>query len=130
MNFKDEQFKLGRLFGFMNALNVESDGYIAFDDWIDKSNEQIDLFEPKIKPEMLGDLMELYCGNVNVIEIDNVIYCFVGGYQLIDDELDGGFGIVCINEGKFLYYNDTDFMEDVIKGDDEKLDILKIYLFE
>jgi hypothetical protein len=125
MDYKNEQFRLGRLFGMMGTLVRESYGDISFDEWIYRINESIDRLELKIKSEMLSDFMEIYDTSVNVIEIDGIKYCFVGEYELVDDELENGFGIVYIDEGEFKFYIGSDFMKDVIKGDNERLDMLK-----
>jgi hypothetical protein len=144
MDFDNEQIRFGRLYGYMDCLNmcIELDAsnmgmeYIGenpFDDWIDQSNDQIRRLELEIKPEMLGVLMNLYCGNANIIEFDDIEYCFVGKYNLVDDnELNGGFGIVCIaGEGKFkflLNYSSEDFMSEIIGEDNMKLDKLEKFL--
>lgn len=125
MDFQNEQFRLGRLYGMMKASMYDSGGSLSFDEWIDKSDEQIDWLKLKIKPEMLSDFMEIYDSSVNVIEFDGIKYCFVGEYELVDDELENGFGIVYIDEGEFKFYIGSDFMQDVIKGDNERLDMLK-----
>lgn len=128
MDFKNEQFRLGRLFGYMVALSVENDGNMSFDDWISRSNQERDWYGINVKPEMLCDFMGIYCGDVNIIEFDGIEYCFAGEYELIDDNLESGFGIVCIIEGKFKYYNNEEFMKDVIRGDNKKVDRLKEFI--
>jgi hypothetical protein len=134
MDFKNEQFKLGRLFGYMVALKVENDGDITFEDWINRSNDEINWYRIDVKPEMLCDFMEIYCGYANsnyanIIEFDGIKYCLVGEYELIDNQLENGDGIVCINEeGKFDFYEDDRFMNEIINGDNEKLDRLEKFI--
>ncbi len=129
MDFNNEQFKLGRLFGYMCALKVEYDGHMEFKDWIDRSNDKINWYRIDVKPEMLCDFMEIYCGNANIIEFDGIKYCFVGEYNLIDNQLENGDGIVCINEeGNFDFYEDDRFMNEIINGDNEKLDRLEKFI--
>jgi hypothetical protein len=129
MDFKNEQFKLGRLFGFMSALNMDYDGHMEFKDWIDRSNDEINWNKIDVKPEMLCDFMEIYYVNADIIEFDGIKYCFVGEYELINDKLESGFGIVCINEeGNFDFYENDRFMNEIINGDNEKLDRLKEFI--
>ena len=112
----------------MGTLSNDDNGHMAFNDWISRSDEERGWLELEIKPEMLCDFMELYYGYVDVIEFDGIEYCFVGEFKLSNNELESVFGIVCVNEGRFMYYSNEDFMEDIINGDDGKLDKLKEFI--
>ena len=113
----------------MDGLNMDYDGHMAFEDWINRSNDEINWNKIDVKPEMLCDFMGIYCGDANIIEFDGIKYCFVGHYELIDNQLDGGFGIVCINEeGNFDFYENDRFMNEIINGDNEKLDRLEKFI--
>ena len=96
--------------------------------------DEINWYRINVKPEMLCDFMEIYCGYANsnyanIIEFDGIKYCLVGEYELIDNQLENGDGIVCINEeGKFDFYEDDRFMNEIINGDNEKLDRLEKFI--
>ena len=56
----------------MNALNMANDGYIAFDDWIDRSNEELDYLKVNIDkfPENMSYIKDLVSRTktINIME--------------------------------------------------------------
>lgn len=96
MNFNNFDFKLGYLFGTMDTLLRESSGHLAFEDYIDRLNTELDNLEIRsISDVVFYELMELYCGDIDKQMIDGIEYLLVGGY---DEEYDGLYGIVFIDE--------------------------------
>lgn len=95
MNFNNEQFKLGRLFAFMDNLSCEHYGYeVDFDEWIEKSMEEQRNLQVNINDEMLKELIGLYTSEFEeiiyerrlyLILYDKIIYVNDGYITIADD---------------------------------------------
>ena len=96
MDFENEQFKLGRLFAFMDNLCCEHYGYeVDFNEWIKKSMEEQRNLEVNINDEMLKQLIEIYTGDdfeeiiyerqLYLIVYDMIIYVDCGYITIADD---------------------------------------------
>lgn len=108
MNLNNYDFKLGYLFGTMDTLSRESSGHLAFDDYIDRINDELDnLGIRSVSDAVFYDLMELYCGDIDKQMIDGIEYLLVGGYE--DYEYDGLYGIVFIKDNKIKLIDIEDF---------------------
>lgn len=108
MNLNNYDFKLGYLFGTMDTLSRESSGHLAFDDYIDRTNEELDnLGIRSISDAVFNDLMELYGGEIEKQMIDEIEYLLVGGYD--NDDYDGLYGIVFVKNGRIELINVEDF---------------------
>ena len=106
MNLNNTDFKLGYLFGSMDTLLRECSRHLTFDDYIYRTNKELDNLGISINDAVFYDLMELYGGDIDEKIIDGIEYLLVGGY---DDEYDGLDGIVFIKFGRIELIDIEDF---------------------
>ena len=118
MNFSNEQFKLGYLYGFMDAFRMEDFGNIVFDEWIEKLNYEFDNLDIRnINDDLIHSLMGLFCGDIDTEEINGIKYLLIGCCDDDDvDEYDGLLGIVFMEDERLKIISLEDFIK--LKNED------------
>jgi hypothetical protein len=113
MDYSNEEMKIGRLFGFAEAL-LENNYYShSFEKWIDRINEKIEDIIIVINNEILYELMEMisYC---NERVINGTTYMLIGDEEF-EEEL---YGIVYLRGERIELISLEEFR--IIRGYDEE----------
>lgn len=101
MDFKNEQFKLGRLIGYAERLSANRiNEYLSLKEYIQELNEWNEFNEVELKDEYLIDIIGVYCCNSTLFEYDGMTYCLSTVFEDDDDNDDDMKGIVYLKDNK------------------------------
>jgi len=104
MDYSNEEMKLGRLFGYAEALLEDSYYSNSFKRWIDKINGKIEDLIIRIDDEIINELMEMvgYCREQTINE---TTYILVGDRDFGEDL----YGIVYLKGRKIEIISLSEF---------------------